>query len=65
MPEKQKAEQQDGRAAEVYRTAAQIILQKGYDATSVGDPARNTACSADRIIGDASRCDGIASCVMT
>src|SRR3954454_13345987 len=27
--------QMDGRAAEVYRTAAQIILQKGYDATSV------------------------------
>ncbi len=30
----------DGRAAEVYRTAAQIILQKGYDATSVSDIAR-------------------------
>lgn len=29
----------DGRAAEVYRTAAQIILQKGYDATSVSDIA--------------------------
>jgi AcrR family transcriptional regulator len=30
----------DGRAAEVYRTAAQIILQKGYDATSVSDIAQ-------------------------
>ncbi len=30
----------DGRASEVYRTAAQIILQKGYDATSVADIAR-------------------------
>jgi len=29
----------DGRAAEVYRTAARIILQKGYDATSVSDIA--------------------------
>lgn len=29
-----------GRAAEVFRTAAQIILQKGYDATSVADIAR-------------------------
>jgi len=29
----------DGRAAEVYRTAAQIILEKGYDATSVSDIA--------------------------
>ena len=29
----------DGRAAEVYRTAAQMILQKGYDATSVSDIA--------------------------
>ena len=29
----------DGRAAEVYRTAAKIILQKGYDATSVSDIA--------------------------
>ncbi len=29
----------DGRAAEVYRTAAKLILQKGYDATSVGDIA--------------------------
>jgi TetR/AcrR family transcriptional regulator, cholesterol catabolism regulator len=31
--------QSNGRAAEVYRTAAQIILQKGYDATSVSDIA--------------------------
>ncbi|HSP17710.1 MAG TPA: TetR/AcrR family transcriptional regulator [Thermoanaerobaculia bacterium] len=30
----------DGRASEVYRTAAQIILEKGYDATSVNDIAR-------------------------
>src|SRR5439155_17721176 len=29
----------DGRAADVYRTAAQVILQKGYDATSVSDIA--------------------------
>jgi len=29
----------DGRAAEVYRTAASIILRKGYDATSVSDIA--------------------------
>jgi AcrR family transcriptional regulator len=29
----------DGRAAEIYRTAARIILQKGYDATSVSDIA--------------------------
>src|SRR5687768_18488502 len=29
----------DGRAAEVFRTAASIILQKGYDATSVSDIA--------------------------
>lgn len=31
--------QTDGRAAEVYRTAAKIILQKGYDGTSVSDIA--------------------------
>ncbi len=37
-PEKKLLES-DGRAAEVYRTAAQIILQKGYDATSVSDIA--------------------------
>src|SRR6184192_2695995 len=30
----------DGRAADVYRTAAQVILQKGYDATSVSDIAQ-------------------------
>jgi AcrR family transcriptional regulator len=29
----------DGRASEVYRTAAAIILEKGYDATSVADIA--------------------------
>ena len=29
-----------GRASEVYRTAAAVILQKGYDATSVSDIAR-------------------------
>src|SRR6267143_3668648 len=33
------AVQNEGRAAEVYRTAAAIILQKGYDATSVSDIA--------------------------
>src|SRR3954451_16180066 len=31
--------QSDGRAAEVYRTAAEMILQNGYDATSVADIA--------------------------
>ncbi|HEY8711732.1 MAG TPA: TetR/AcrR family transcriptional regulator [Thermoanaerobaculia bacterium] len=31
--------QSDGRAGEVYRTAAEMILQKGYDATSVSDIA--------------------------
>jgi TetR/AcrR family transcriptional regulator, cholesterol catabolism regulator len=30
----------DNRASEVYRTAAQVILEKGYDATSVSDIAR-------------------------
>ena len=40
MAEKaEKRTQSDGRAAEVYRTAAKIILQKGYDATSVSDIA--------------------------
>jgi TetR/AcrR family transcriptional regulator, cholesterol catabolism regulator len=34
------AVQSEGRTAEVYRTAAQIILQKGYDATSVSDIAQ-------------------------
>jgi AcrR family transcriptional regulator len=34
------AVQTEGRTAEVYRTAAQIILQKGYDATSVSDIAQ-------------------------
>src|SRR5262249_2826032 len=32
--------QGDGRASEVYRTAADIILRKGYDATSVSDIAQ-------------------------
>ena len=32
--------QTEGRASEVYRTAAEIILQKGYDATSVSDIAQ-------------------------
>jgi AcrR family transcriptional regulator len=36
----QDAVQSEGRAAEVYRTAAEIILQKGYDATSVSDIAQ-------------------------
>lgn len=31
--------QSDGRAAEVFRTAAEMILQRGYDATSVSDIA--------------------------
>lgn len=39
MPEKAEKRQSDGRAAEVYRTAAKIILEKGYDATSVSDIA--------------------------
>lgn len=39
MPEKGEMRQSDGRAAEVYRTAARIILEKGYDATSVSDIA--------------------------
>src|SRR5881394_2679821 len=34
-----KVPQADGRAAEVYHTAAKLILQKGYDATSVSDIA--------------------------
>ena len=34
-----KAPQADGRAAEVYHAAAKLILQKGYDATSVSDIA--------------------------
>src|ERR1700686_2562321 len=34
------AVQTEGRAAEVYRTAAEIILQKGYNATSVSDIAQ-------------------------
>ena len=40
MAEKaEKRAQADSRAAEVYRTAAQVILEKGYDATSVSDIA--------------------------
>src|SRR5207244_1251466 len=38
--EREAAVPSDGRTAHVYRTAAQIILQKGYDATSVSDIAR-------------------------
>src|SRR5882762_11508704 len=34
------AVQNEGRAAEVYRTAADIILEKGYNATSVSDIAQ-------------------------
>lgn len=34
------AVQSEGRASEVYRTAAEIILRKGYDATSVSDIAQ-------------------------
>src|SRR5216683_6953130 len=34
------AVQSEGRAAEVYRTAAEIILEKGYNATSVSDIAQ-------------------------
>lgn len=37
-PQKKPAQNND-RLAEVYRTAAQIILRKGYDATSVNDIA--------------------------
>jgi TetR/AcrR family transcriptional regulator, cholesterol catabolism regulator len=40
VKEEKKPIESDGRAAEVYRTAAQIMLQKGYDATSVSDIAR-------------------------
>lgn len=36
---KNPSSQFDGRASEVYRTAAKIILEKGYDATSVSDIA--------------------------
>jgi TetR/AcrR family transcriptional regulator, cholesterol catabolism regulator len=36
---KKKSAPNDGRLAEIYRTAAQIILRKGYDATSVNDIA--------------------------
>jgi TetR/AcrR family transcriptional regulator, cholesterol catabolism regulator len=36
---KKKTVSNDGRLAEIYRVAAQIILRKGYDATSVNDIA--------------------------
>jgi AcrR family transcriptional regulator len=36
---KKKNVSNDGRLAEIYRAAAQIILRKGYDATSVNDIA--------------------------
>jgi TetR/AcrR family transcriptional regulator, cholesterol catabolism regulator len=36
---KKKSVPNDGRLAEIYRVAAQIILRKGYDATSVNDIA--------------------------
>ena len=39
MKAQKKSALKDERLAEVYRTAAQIILRKGYDATSVNDIA--------------------------
>jgi AcrR family transcriptional regulator len=39
MKAQKKSAQNNGRLAEIYRTAAQIILRKGYDATSVNDIA--------------------------
>lgn len=39
MKAQKKTPLSDERAAEIYRTAAQIILHKGYDATSVNDIA--------------------------
>lgn len=39
MKAQKRAAQPDGRLAEVYRAAAQIILRKGFDATSVNDIA--------------------------
>ncbi len=39
MKAEKKSAQTDERLAEIYRTAAQIILRKGYDATSVNDIA--------------------------
>jgi AcrR family transcriptional regulator len=40
MQRAKKSAELDGRGAEVFQTAAQVILQKGYDATSVSDIAR-------------------------
>jgi TetR/AcrR family transcriptional regulator, cholesterol catabolism regulator len=39
MKEQKKSAPNNERLAEIYRTAAQIILRKGYDATSVNDIA--------------------------
>jgi AcrR family transcriptional regulator len=39
MKSQKKSAPNDERLAEIYRTAAQIILRKGYDATSVNDIA--------------------------
>ena len=39
MRARKKSAQNNERLAEIYRTAAQIILRKGYDATSVNDIA--------------------------
>jgi AcrR family transcriptional regulator len=39
MKAQKKSAQNNERLAEIYRTAAQIILRKGYDATSVNDIA--------------------------
>src|SRR5216684_4355252 len=39
MKAQKKSALKDERLAEVYRTAAQIILRKGYDATSINDIA--------------------------
>src|SRR2546426_12068005 len=39
MKAQKKSALKDERLAEVYRTASQIILRKGYDATSINDIA--------------------------
>ncbi len=39
MKAQKKSAPTDERLAEIYRTAAQIILRKGYDATSMNDIA--------------------------
>jgi len=39
MKAQRKTASNDERLAEIYRTPAQIILRKGYDATSVNDIA--------------------------